>query len=257
MRVYLLLTFAFLLLVFGSEPLSAQLSHTFFVVNGQNCAEGSCSLNMLNQEVGRPLPIRLSGEMPSGGLDLFLSTAGREKQLKGISIEFRGYSIGVGAEQLHIPASQVSDLFGTLHPLRLYLGGVNASNSGSVTLHIRRSGQTSDWISLTIHFEGLRIPGTEQPWTNNFLRSGTPVLVPIYPNPVRQGPIFVDLQTFPGASQGYVTVMDLLGTELYRAAVSGASVHQFSSVQFPKGIYFVRVEMDGLVQYTARLVIER
>jgi len=229
----------------------------YFVVNGQSCEEGYCSLNVFNLGVGRPLQLRLAGSYRSGDLEFFLTFNGKKKSLQGVTLEFRGYSVSIGADRLRIPSSQVSQLFGSGLPLRLHLGELSASTSGVVSVHARRVGTTEDMASLDINLEGLRIPGEEIPWAKNF---GTPphsIAVPIYPNPVRQGPIFVDLQTFPNGTTGTVSVVDLLGTRLYRAAVAGGSVHQFSSELFPKGVYFVRIEMEGDVVYTARLVVEK
>lgn len=227
-----------------------------FVVNGQSCEEGYCSLNVLNLGVGRPLQLRLAGTYPNSDLEFFLTFSGKKKNLQGVTLEYRGYSVSIGSERLRIPAGQVSQLFGNGLPLRLHLGELNASASGVVSVHARRTGATEDFARLDINLEGLRIPGEEIPWANTF---GSPhsIVVPIYPNPVRQGPIFIDLQTFPSGSAGTVSVVDLLGTRLYRATVSGGSVHQFSSELFPKGVYFVRIEMDGEVVYTARLVVEK
>ena len=227
-----------------------------FIVNGQSCEEGYCSLNVLNLGVGRPLQLRLAGSYPNSDLEFFFTFNGKKKNLQGVTLEYRGYSVSIGSERLRIPAGQVSQLFGNGLPLRLHLGELNALASGVVSVHARRTGATEDFARLDINLEGLRIPGEEIPWANTFGTSHS-VVVPIYPNPVRQGPIFIDLQTFPSDSEGMVSVVDLLGTRLYRSTVSGGSVHQFSSDLFPKGIYFVRIEMEGEIVYTTRLVVEK
>lgn len=229
---------------------------TYFVVNGQSCEEGFCSLNVVNLGVGRPLQLRLAGNIVNSGLEFFLSFDGKKKSLQGVTLEYAGYSVSIGADQLRIPASQVSQLFRNGLPLRLHLGELGASTNGIISVHARRSGTTDDVARLDINLEGLRIPGEELPWSNTFAIP-RPIVVPIYPNPVRQGPIFIDLQNFSNTSSGVVSVVDLLGTRLYNASVTGASVHQFSSEVFPKGVYFVRIEMDGEVVYTARLVVEK
>ncbi len=227
-----------------------------FIVNGQSCEEGYCSLNVLNLGVGRPLQLRLAGSYPNSDLEFFFTFNGKKKNLQGVTLEYRGYSVSIGSERLRIPAGQVSQLFGNGLPLRLHLGELNALASGVVSVHARRTGATEDFARLDINLEGLRIPGEEIPWANTFGTSHS-VVVPIYPNPVRQGPIFIDLQTFPSGFEGMVSVVDLLGTRLYRSTVSGGSVHQFSSDLFPKGIYFVRIEMEGEIVYTTRLVVEK
>ena len=250
-RIIILLFVALLLTVSVWAQRSA-----YFVVNGQSCEEGYCSLNVLNLGIGRPLQLRLAGSYTSNDLEFFLTFDGKKRSLQGVTLEYRGYSVGIGSDRLRVPVSQVTQLFGNGMPLRLHLGELSASTSGVISVHARRTGATEDMARLDINLEGLRIPGEELPWANTFGRPHT-IVVPIYPNPVRQGPIFVDLQTFPSGSSGTVSVVDLLGTRLYRATVSGGSVHQFASELFPKGVYFVRIEMDGEIVYTARLVVEK
>ena len=234
-------------------------SDPYFVVNGQSCEEGYCAINVVSYGVGRPLQIRMAGSYPGGALDLFLSFNGKKKSLQGVSLEYHGYSVSLGAERLQLNASQAAQLFGSGLPLRLHLGELNASASGVISVHARRVGSIDDLARLDITLEGLRVPGEELPWYPNRLTHNLQptIVVPIYPNPVRQGPIFLDLQAFPSAATGTVSVMDLLGSRLYRAAVTGGSVHQFPSEKFPKGFYFVRIEMNGASVYTARLVIEK
>lgn len=234
-------------------------STPYFIVNGQSCEEGYCAINVVSYGVGRPLQLRMSGDYSGGALDLFLSFSGKKKGLQGVSLEYQGYSVGLVAERLHLSAAQAAQLFGAGRSLRLHLGELNASASGVISVHARRVGSMEDFARLDITLEGLRVPGEELPWKPNRLTPNLQptIVVPIYPNPVRQGPIFLDLQAFPSAATGTVSVMDLLGTPLYRAAVTGGSVHQFPSEKFPKGVYFVRIEMNGEDMYTARLVIEK
>lgn len=257
MKVYWRIVLFLGMLLWGFA-LQAQ-PQSYFVVNGQSCEVGYCAINVVNYGVGRPLQLRMAGEYPNGALELFLSFSGKRKNLQGVTLEYQGYGVNIGAEHLHLNANQAAKLFGTGLPLRLHLGELNASANGVISVHARRPGSTEDFARLDITLEGLRVPGEEIPWNPNRLSPTVQptIVVPIYPNPVRQGPIFLDLQAFPSSSTGSVTVMDLLGARRYRSVVAGGGIHQFSSEIFPKGVYFVRIEMNGQNVYTARLVIEK
>ena len=243
MKVYRRIVLFLGMLLWGIA-LQAQ-PQSYFVVNGQSCEVGYCAINVVNYGVGRPLQLRMAGEYPNGALELFLSFSGKRKNLQGVTLEYQGYGVNIGAEHLHLNANQAAKLFGTGLPLRLHLGELNASANGVISVHARRPGSTEDFARLDITLEGLRVPGEEIPWNPNRL------------SPTVQPTIFLDLQAFPSTSTGSVTVMDLLGTRRYRATVAGGGIHQFPSEVFPKGVYFVRIEMNGQNVYTARLVIEK
>ncbi len=255
MKTFKLVLLLFVLLTISFWTLAQE--SPYFVLNGQSCEDGYYSLDAAHIASGQPLQLRLAGVVPpSSALDFFLTYRGKKKGLQTLNLEFRGYTVGLTGDRLRVSSQQVAALFGNTFLLRLHLGDLNTSNSGILSIHASRAGSAEDYARLDINLEGLRVPGEELPWSNN-MASLQQLPVPIYPNPVREGPIFLDLQNYPSAATGVVSVTDLLGSRLYRAALTGGGVHQISSDRFPKGIYFLRIEMNGATVQTTRLIIEK
>ncbi len=241
-------------------PASAQRDRVDFALNGQTCTNGKCAINVASYGSGRPLRLTLAGTVPSRQpleVSLVLRT-NESKRPKGVTLEFDGYSLSPGKKTLRISSANAHKLWRSDTPMLLHLGELNASATGYIEVEVRGV-RTNVVISRAhITLEGLRTPGERIGWERQDPFSTVrPIVVPIYPNPIKEGLIHMDLQGIPRGQTGEVSIIDVLGTRVYSTPFKGGTMVQCPSEQLSKGIYFVRIDVDGSILYTGRLVVDK
>ena len=229
-----------------------------FVVNGLDCTENVCSVNVSDFSLGAPLRLGLRGAVPVGqSLELYLEQEST-KPVKGVMLEYGGYSVAPGTATIRVPSTQVRGLWRSTGSLLLHLGELSASSVGRIVIRARVPKSTQDYAVLVVDLAGLRTPGAEMAWDRSVLfAKNMPAMIPMYPNPVKSGMLHIDLQAMPFGRKGALSIIDILGSTVYSAPVQGGTLVECPSDGLSKGVYFVRVDLDGLPTRTGRLVVDR
>lgn len=254
--------FVILLCLFATllPPARAQEEGVSFAVNGQACDSGQCALNVATYGSGRPLRLNLTGGVPMQqavevSLVLVSSAA---KGARGVTLEFDGCCATPSRVPLRISPENAPKLWRAKSPLLLHLGDLNPTATEYIDVVVRLSKSRLEVARLHIQLEGLRAPGEQVGWElHDPFATMRPIIVPIYPNPVKEGLIHVDLQAIPSDKSGEVSIIDLLGSTVYSTHFTGGNLVQCPSEDLSKGIYFLRVDVDGSVLYTGRLVVDK
>lgn len=233
---------------------------THFAVNGQVCQEDECVVELGSAGYGRPLRLSLVGERPSASaIDFLLTyTPSGVRPVRGVMLEFSGHSINLGQGMLRVPRQSTPSLWGGGAALYLHLGEITVSTPGIVTVKAFVRGAAAPFAVVSVRLEGLKTPGENPPWRDEGqFNDVRPHVVPIYPNPVKSGPVHIDLQGIPADKKGQVSVLDLLGGTVFSTPFVGGAIVECPADGLSKGIYFVRIDVEGIVLYTGRLVIDR
>jgi hypothetical protein len=78
--------------------------------------------------------------------------------------------------------------------------------------------------------------------------------VAVYPNPSRDGRLFIDLSSLKESGDICISILDLRGVTLYSAFLETPSVYR-SDWTLDKGIYIVKINA-GAKQYVSKLVVQ-
>lgn len=82
-------------------------------------------------------------------------------------------------------------------------------------------------------------------------------LVNIYPSTLRYGKLHIDLRAIPQDRHGQIAIINLLGNTIHSQRFTGGQIIRYPAIQFLRGIYFIRVDLEGRPLRTARLVVDR
>lgn len=231
-----------------------------FVVNGQACTDGRCVLSLSSYALGQPLRLSLTGVQPGTATLGFSFSQAIEatRPVRGLLLEYGGYSVASGAGIIRVPAASAAALFNATTHLVLHLGDIPPIATGVLTVAAHVKGQAQPIAKVQIFLEGLQTPGESIPWERGQrFDEVRPQLVPVYPNPVKSGPVHIDLQSIPAGRKGWVSIVDLLGATIYNAPFEGGTIVECPADSFSKGVYFVRIDVEGTPIFTGRLIIDR
>lgn len=233
---------------------------TFFVVNGQSCTHGVCAVDMARFGMGGPLRLSLAGDLPTvRAVDFAITySPGDRKLARGVILEFNGHSVNPGQGVIRVADGLLHSLWGGGGALFLHTGELNATSAGTIKVKAFAPGAAEPFAQVHIVLEGLKTPGELPPWDGlGQFSEWRPVVVPIYPNPVRSGSVHIDLQGVSSGRRGQVAIVDLLGGTVLSMPFAGGGILECPTDGLSKGIYFVRVEVEGATLHTGRLVIDR
>ncbi|PIE84197.1 MAG: hypothetical protein CSA07_03060 [Bacteroidia bacterium] len=83
---------------------------------------------------------------------------------------------------------------------------------------------------------------------------GIPVY--IYPSRLKHGKLHVDLRAVPQHRHGHVSIINLLGNTVHCQPFMGGELIRYPSEQLARGIYFIRIDLEGSPLHTARIVVD-
>lgn len=232
----------------------------YFSVNGVVYPGGQCEVNPSEYGFGQPLRIGIAGTVPAGrDWQLYLTYSGPDSpSLRGVLLEYNGRSAVCGVGKLLLSRTELLQLADNRRVVFLHLAGLAMATRGSIRVHLHTKNPNVEVGHLTINLSGLRAPGDELAWRPSQLLSRVrSMVIPIYPNPVKSGSVYINLQGIPASKQGEVSVVDILGTPVYSTPFVGGTLVQCPADGLSKGVYFVRIDVEGALYRTERLVVDR
>lgn len=228
-----------------------------FTLAGHNYSKGQYVVKKSDLVHSGYLYFTLSGSFASQPIEVRLSVKNAYDGLptQGAELSLGSTSISANREGLLISQKAVEDLRAGRQQLTLTLSSSLAADA-VVSLIATQAKSTTELGRVSIRIEGLRTPGSETYRDDDiFYFNILPAPVKIYPTPLKQGGLTIDLQNIPQGRGGTIELIDLLGITSHTQHVMGGTTVQIPASTVKQGLYFVKISIEGTPIYTGRAVM--